>query len=112
MRNYSLDALKKIIARYPTVTRISLGMYEDWWWTAQEVYTLSTGLTWNGTDALGGIKGSTWATPAAMVELADGNTLMLPCYVQQGEQEERNGRAALGCLSGPAQDALPPLESA
>lgn len=67
---------------------VDLGMQEDWFWTAQEVWNQKEGdqIDFNTKNWIGGIDGSSWATPTIKFCYSDEKTKTLPCWME-GEQE-------------------------
>lgn len=111
MKIYDYEKAKEIINhRKDEIERASLGMYEDWFWTAETVFEdgkFTKKLTEE--TVIGGINGSCWATPALRLELKNGEDECIGCYT--GESDcERNPDFSYGCLSGPVQDNMPELK--
>jgi hypothetical protein len=119
MRNYNWARAKEIIDIHASLTgtkliRASMGMQEDWFWTA--------GILWENGEykrelggEVAGITGSAWATPTIMIEYTDSEgeekELMIECH-DDGVQSGYNPLLGMtpGCLSGPAQlriDSIP-----
>ena len=93
------------------ISEVSLGIHEDWFWTAEavwkngkyEVGLLSTNLK------IAGIFGSKWATPVMQVEFKDGSEKTFYCF--QGESDnDRPSWLIGGDLSGPVDDARASIE--
>lgn len=108
MKKYDFEKARLIIeSRKEEIKVASLGMYEDWFWTAETVFE-DGNLKHEMSGEIGGITGSNWATPTLMLELKDGTEECIPCY--QGESTSNQPPYPnLGVLSGPAQDNMPPL---
>jgi len=111
MKEYDFDKAKAIIEKNKeNVKSASLGINEDWFWTAETIYEdgeytreLSDG------TCIAGINGSGWGTPMIRIETLDGEDHAITCY--KGESSgEKPSWLSLGVLSGPAQDAMPPLK--
>jgi len=111
VKRYDFEKAKSIVeSRKDEIIEASLGMYEDWFWTAETVYengkwkrTLKKG------DKIAGIDGSYWATPALMIQLKNGETECYPCYTGKGSRDMPPFPMSFGVLSGPVQDRMPPL---
>jgi hypothetical protein len=110
MKKYNYSRAMEIINAEKGLVRAEMGMYEDWFWTAETVwedgnYTKEL----RTSPEIGGISGSPWATPAIKLLYADGTERMLPCYTGESSM----GKPVwfeLGVLSSPAQDEQIPLE--
>jgi hypothetical protein len=66
-----------------------LGMSQDWSWTADEVWSNGeyTKILKNDT-LIGGINGSSWATPSLKLIYKDGEEDMVPCFKGESEPED------------------------
>lgn len=94
--------------RKSEIKTASLGMYEDWWWTAETVF--EDGEYKRVLDGeIGGINGSSWATPTLRLELVDGSEECIPCYKGESTQYQPPF-PNLGVLSEPVQNRMPPLK--
>jgi hypothetical protein len=111
MKKYDFIKAHYFIAKLANeIESVSLGMREDWFWTAQTVYednkfTMNLRIK----DKMGGIKGSTWATPSMQVCFKDGREVMVDCYVGQSTKTLEECRWSFGCLSGSCQDNIDAL---
>ena len=143
MNKYDFDKAKKLIREYKTdLIEASLGMHEDWFWTAEAIWksgkyvrklptkTVAEKLHQeykkerkNGMSLLdkrvdkyksillGGIYGSGWATPTLCLEFENGTQRMIPCYYTDDKpQQAKPDFLQDGCLSGPVQENITPLE--
>ncbi|HYE12213.1 MAG TPA: hypothetical protein VEF53_18745 [Patescibacteria group bacterium] len=110
MRKYNFEKAKQIIElEKETIESVSMGMHEDWFWTAETVYENGeyTKLLEPNTN-IGGIQGSVWATPCMRISYIDGTEKCISCY--QGEKESaKPSYLELGCLSSPCQDNMPDI---
>lgn len=143
MKLYGFKKAEELIeANRVNIKCASLGMHEDWFWTAETVFEdgeytkelfkgdISTehekykaerkvGLSLFSDKyahiLIGGIPGSSWATPTLQLEFEDGTDEMIPCYVGEDipfvEYVERKAAVQAGhsVLSGPCQDNITPL---
>lgn len=106
MKNYDFTLAKKIIETFTATTEVesaSMGMHEDWFWTADTVWTTEGYTDTFKTGLIGGIDGSTWATPVIQLTLVSGETHTFNCYKSEGEEKdilERIRKMSL-CASGP-----------
>lgn len=108
MREYDFKSAKKYIQTHSDhIESATLGMKEDWFWTAETVYEEERfkieldkeGLT------IGGIISSNWATPVLNVIFKDGTEIFKDCFT--GEQDcQKPEWFSLGCLSGPCQERV------
>jgi hypothetical protein len=110
MKKYDFDKAKQLIAENEdNLENASLGMHEDWFWTAETVWEngkFSQEL--NNETMIGGINGSCWATPAIKLSFKDGSQKMIEC--SDGENSEKPPSfLLLGVLSQPVQDNIIPL---
>ncbi len=87
------------------ISSAALGMRDDWFWTADTV--------WSGGEykkdlkaqpEIGGIKSSTWATPCLQLEFKDGSERFYDCFIDDGINTDDGWRPQMGVLSGPCQD--------
>ncbi len=77
MKIYDFENIKKFIEdNKDNIAEVDLGMQEDWYWTAETVFVDGEYIT-TITDetTIGGINGSSWATPEMRVTYKDGSTL-------------------------------------
>lgn len=113
MKSYDFQKAQKIIeenAQY--LDSASLGMHEDWSWTAETVFEEGNFiLDLSITTKIGGIAGSSWATPTLQLVFKDGTDKMIPCSI--GESSEDGPPVPLsmfyGPISGPTQANITPL---
>jgi hypothetical protein len=110
MKKYNYSRATELIDAEKNLVRAEMGMYEDWFWTAETVwedgnYTKEL----RASPKIGEISGSPWATPAIKLTYADGTERMLPCYTGESTQEKPVG-FELGVLSSPVQEEQIPLE--
>lgn len=108
MSKYDFDLAKKTIQKYSDLLEsATLGMAEDWFWTAEEVYydKKFTKVLDENTE-IGGINGSQWATPTLLLVFKDGSEKFLDCYVGDIDRDKKPAWFSLGCLSSACQDAI------
>lgn len=138
MKNYNFKKAKELIEQSKDcIKSASLGMHEDWFWTAEtiwedgkytkelsdtpeELYTNYIKRRKEGMSLLSdesdnyksvliaGIYGSSWATPTLELQFNDGERQMIPCYC--GESDRTNPDFELGCISSEVQNNIPPLK--
>ncbi len=117
MKNYDFKKARKILKNElgKGVKEASLGMYEDWFWTAESIYRDGKNVRLRKAGKIGGIEGSYWATPTLCIEYSDGDRKMFPCFIGENDEKvaqqkkQTFGTEALGCLSAPVQNDLPEL---
>lgn len=110
MRKYDYEKAKKLIAENANnLKNASLGMHEDWFWTAQTVWEDGKyEKELNDETNIGGINGSYWATPTLQLCFNDGSDKMIECST--GEKSEKKvPELLLGVLSAPVQESITPL---
>ena len=110
MKTYDFNKAKSLIENTPNVESASLGMHEDWFWTAETVYKdgkFTTEL--NDNTEIGGINGSSWATPTLKLCFNDGTEKMIEISAGQNDGQKPSW-LQLGVLSQPCQDNITPLE--
>ena len=115
VKNYDCEKVTAFINEHKEeIESVTLGMHEDWFWTAETVWEngeyaddYKGGL--NGKTEIAGIKGSSWATPSMRIDYKDGTEKHIPCYVGESERDSAPYNM-LGALSGPVQANMPPLE--
>ena len=71
MRNYDYKKAIEIMQR-EGAKKASLGISEDWFWTAEEVTISKLKKMKNGITEIAGITGSYWATPVIRIDIEDG----------------------------------------
>ena len=139
MKKYNFKKAKELIEKYKdTLESASLGMHEDWFWTAEtiyengeykrelpdnadEIYKSFTKAREEGMSLLSeevkpfrdsiliaGIYSSYWATPTLQLEFKDGTDKMIPCH-DDGETDGESPLGELGVLSASVQDGITPL---
>lgn len=110
MKTYDFTKAKKIIAKEKENLRSAyLGMHEDWFWTAIDVWEDGKYKIQLKKDTLiVGINGSYWATPTLQLIYKDGKERMIE--VSKGENYKKESPLQLGVLSGPVQEKITPLE--
>jgi len=78
MKTYNFKKAKTLIENTPNIRSASIGMYEDWGWTAETVYNDGEFTTELSSDTeIRGINGSVWATPTLQICLKDGTVKMI-----------------------------------
>ena len=110
MKNYNFNKAKQLIAENAeNLESASLGMREDWFWTAETVWENGEYKTLlNNETTIGGIGGSSWATPTIQLSFKDGTEKMIEC--SKGETDnDKPHFLQLGVLSQPIQDNITPL---
>ena len=83
MTYYDFEKAKQIIKSHKKneLIQVSLGMKEDWYWTADTIWEDGKYLIrLNDKTYIGGINGSTWATPIIELRFKDGSLKMFDCY--------------------------------
>lgn len=109
MAQYDFALAKKTIQKYSDLLEeASLGMVEDWFWTAEPVYTDGAFVV-NLEEkdlSIAGINSSSWATPTLNLLFKDGSEKLLPCYTGEADITKRPEWLELGCLSKPCQDEM------
>lgn len=87
MKYYDYYKAKRLICENKVdLVEATLGMYQDWYWTAEPIWDSENGFRFNGdekTIVIGGIKGSKWATPVLNLEYKDGNSEYIDCYFEE-----------------------------
>lgn len=107
MRKYDYEAAKKMIQmKSDVIVKASLGMEEDWFCTAVNVYEDEKFvINLDEEPEIAGIRGSFWATPSLMLYYKDGREELIECYTGD-KTSERPEWFDLGVLSSPAQDYI------
>lgn len=91
MNKYDTAFIKSYIEEHKNeISEVSCGMREDWFWTAETVYSdeaLLDKYDWSGKSInVAGIDGSTWATPTMEVAFKDGRIELVPCFFDDGDK--------------------------
>jgi len=83
MKTYDFKQAKNLIklAKKDGLIEASLGMAEDWFWTADTVWKDGKYVKkLNEETLIGGIKRSNWATPVLGLEFKNGTIMKLNCF--------------------------------
>ena len=138
MRYYDFQKAKEIIFKHEeNLSEASLGMHEDWAWTAETIWENGKyirelpenadalnkeyeGLKEQGVSMfddsmkkfnailIGGLYGSNWATPTLELVFNDESIKMILCH-SDGTRKLRSTPLMLGPISGPVQENITPL---
>ena len=83
-KRYDYAKAKENIEQGEGVESATLGIAEDWYWTAQEVYSADKGflLDLETRPQIAGIHGSRWGTPFLEIEYTDGSIDCSPCFLE------------------------------
>lgn len=112
MRMYDFELAKNIIDTFKDLNvldKVYLGMQEDWSWTAQCVFEYNEFITeLNSETKIGGINGSSWATPIIELELTNGETETFECFKGEWTKDidfrlQKAKDWVNGCISLPCQ---------
>lgn len=110
MKKYDYKLAKQLISdSLENIEEATLGMREDWFWTAETVYSGTKGLMKdleNPELAIGGINSSDWATPTLYILYKDGTEEFKDCYIEEGISGTKPKYPLLGILSTPAQENI------
>lgn len=111
MKKYDFKkAIQIIEENKDSIQAASLGMHEDWFWTAEPIFGDGEFTKQFEDDSvIGGINSSNWATPTLELEFKDGSSKMISCFVGESDREKPEW-FAFGVLSQPIQDNITPLE--
>lgn len=114
---YDFAKAKQMIEeRIESLQKASLGMHEDWFWTAETVFEdgkFKINLEDKDLE-IGGIGGSFWATPTLQLCYKDGSGDMVECFTGEqdisfGDKIEQQIFCTSGVLSAPVQMNITPL---
>lgn len=108
MRKYDFKSIKRYIQMHSDVIdSVSLGMKEDWFWTAQTIYENERFTIMIDEPGLkiSGISGSSWATPIMEITFKDGTEIFKNAYTGEAT-EQKPEWFSLGCMSQPCQNAM------
>ena len=117
MKHYDFEKAKKIIEEKASLIKsAALGMHEDWFWTANNVWEDGKySIELNSETEIAFIKGSTWATPTLQLIYLDGDDEMIPCFTTDGNELSDSEKAikktmwAGGVISSQVQANITPL---
>lgn len=116
-KEYDFAKAKQLIdERIESLESAALGMHEDWFWTANDVFekgAYTVDLT--TVTEIGGINGSYWATPTLCLRYKDGNEDMIECSkgeqdISLGDKIEKQIMWTSGCLSTEVQENITPIK--
>ena len=108
MKKYDFKSVEKYIQKHSDyISEVTLGMKEDWYWTATTIYENDRfEIELSKKDlTVGGISSSSWATPTMMIVFKDGREIWKDCYTGESDKQ-RPEWLQFGCLSGPCQDEI------
>lgn len=82
MKNYDYAKAKQLIEKHSKeLEEASLGMHEDWGWTAETIWEDGEyKIDLDKSPEIAGISGSRWATPTIELIFKDGTEKMISCY--------------------------------
>ena len=85
MKKYDLTKARAIVDKLSSLDVLqeaTLGMHEDWFWTAQTIWMKDHGYDEGDLQSglIAGIAGSSWGTPVLCVEFTDGSEKYFNCY--------------------------------
>jgi hypothetical protein len=87
MKHYDYNKAKELIKEYKKnkgLIRACLGMAEDWYWTAEDIWLDGKYVTrLNDKTQIAGISKSYWATPVLQLETDDNLVIKIDCYYEQ-----------------------------
>lgn len=105
MAKYDYKLMKKTVQKYSDlIDSVSAGMAEDWWWTAEEIY--SDGefkVNLDDEPEIAGIRSSMWATPSIQITWKDGSEEFMDCYEVSKPTLTPPEGFELGAMSKPCQ---------
>lgn len=109
-KKYDFEKAKAIIEKEKDlIESASLGMQEDWFWTAESIYEEgSFTKELSNTTTIGGLDGSCWATPVLRIHYVDGSEIVYECFVGESSGVNTFGSfLTSGPLSSEAQANIP-----
>lgn len=108
MKEYDFETAHRYIEdNADNISIATLGISEDWFWTAERVFEDGKFLIDLTVDdvKIGGINGSDWTTPVMAVEYKDGTEKIADCYIGVSTDDRPPFFIeSLGVLSQPAQE--------
>jgi hypothetical protein len=111
MKQYDIEKARQIVLKNKKqLVRASLGMHEDWYWTANTIWQngMFTKILTDDMD-IAGINGSAWATPTLQLIFKDGTDKMIEVSKGQNTCKKEDFLVLTGVLSQPVQDNITPL---
>jgi len=95
MKHYDYKKAKETIkshlnnpGKHGKLVFASLGMEEDWNWTAETIWSNNKySIKLKKDTLIAGIKSSNWATPVLELDFEDEFTIKIPCYKLQDQHE-------------------------
>jgi hypothetical protein len=110
MKKYDFKKAKNLIENASNLESATLGMHEDWFWTADTVFENGEFVTQLNDDTeIGGINGSSWATPTLQLCFKDGTEENIEVSVGENDKDKPI-YFELGVLSKPLQDNRKPID--
>lgn len=112
MKMFDFAKAKQIIEENKDSLEVaSMGMQEDWFWTGETVWEEGKFTQeLNEDTTIGGLQGSSWATPILLMQYKNGVEESLACYTGESSGVNQFGVALTsGPLSSKAQATMPPV---
>lgn len=112
MKMYDYENAKKLVQKYSDTLEVAcLGMAEDWFWTAEEIYADGRFVyDLSEKPEIGGICGSSWATPSLYLKFKDGREEIMDCCIGESTGEIPEW-FSYGELSRPVQEFVESLKT-
>lgn len=118
MKSYDFNkAIHLINESKDCIESASLGMHEDWFWTAETIFGNGIFIKeLKNNDEIACLNSSEWATPTLQLIFNDGEDKMIPCYygdgieIPFGEKIDKMVFWTGGCLSSEVQLNITDLE--
>ena len=100
MKRYDFEQVEHfIIENSDELSRVSMGIEEDWCWTSDEVWNKEEGFKYYfpRLKEIRNIDGSAWGTPIMRCEFLDGRDIKIPCYYGESDYNEPDLLTSIIC---------------
>ena len=97
-KEYDFQKMKQLVKDNAAngLASMRVGMAEDWFWTAEEVWNKKDGFLSPVEEGyVAGITGSDWATPIAIMEFEDNSTIAEECYISNDEYHSETDKESM-----------------
>ncbi|GGJ86257.1 hypothetical protein GCM10007063_05940 [Lentibacillus kapialis] len=113
IKKYDFKKAKRIIEnKKDSIIEASLGMREDWFWTANVVFENGAYIVeLDNIEKVAGIDSSDWATPVIRIEYKGEVEEVFECFTGDNNGiDPSGGMATSGPLSRPVQKSMPQVK--
>lgn len=117
MKKYDFNlAVSLVRQNMENLSEATLGIHEDWAWTAHPIWDTDDGFLINSkTKKVMGIDGSNWGTPVLELRFKDSTIQIIECFYGESKADElkkieKSAMWASGPISAPIQEIRDEME--